>query len=74
MRALWNRASTEWCRMFHPAPTWPIHGHYHCPACLRTYPVPWNEGDDFLRRERAKSRAGDRQRGFVVLAFQKNRG
>jgi hypothetical protein len=50
MRALWNRFAVGWCRTFHPEPAWPIHGHYHCPACLRLYPVPWQEGTDFTRR------------------------
>jgi len=28
----------------HPAPMWPVNGHYQCPVCLRSYPVPWEEG------------------------------
>lgn len=20
---------------------WPVHGYYQCPACLRSYRVPW---------------------------------
>lgn len=73
MRALWNRASIGWCRMFHPDPSWPAHGHYDCPACSRAYPVPWAEGDDFVRRQLAKSSVGNESRGFVVFAFQKDR-
>jgi hypothetical protein len=45
MRDLWNRASMGWCRTFHPEPLWPVHGQYRCRACLRMYPVPWQEGD-----------------------------
>ena len=45
MIAFWNRASIRWCRTFHPETFWPVHGHYRCRACLRTYPVPWQEGD-----------------------------
>lgn len=45
MRTLWNRLSIRWCRTFHPEPLWPVHGHYRCRACLRAYPVPWQEGD-----------------------------
>ena len=30
-----------WCRLIHPAPMWPVHGYYRCPACHRQYPVPW---------------------------------
>jgi hypothetical protein len=37
-----------WCRAMHPDPMWPIHGHYVCPACGRVYPVPWQEGDQFV--------------------------
>ena len=44
MRELGWRFSARWCRTFHPKPFWPIHGHYQCPSCLRTYPVPWSEG------------------------------
>jgi hypothetical protein len=72
MRALWNRVSIIWCRIFHPAPTWPIHGHYHCPACLRTYPVPWYEGNS-LRRA-AEASPAERQPALVVFEYQKNRG
>jgi hypothetical protein len=53
MRGLWNRLSIGWCRMFHLEPFRPVHGHYRCPTCLRSYPVPWQEGDDFTGRERA---------------------
>lgn len=74
MRALWNRASIGWCRMFHPEPYWPAHGHYHCPACLRSYPVPWQEGDDIARRKLSGTDPSIRRRGFVELAFQKHRG
>ena len=45
MRSLWNRASIGWCRTFHPEPLWPVHGQYRCRACLRTYSVPWQDGD-----------------------------
>ena len=50
MRSIWNRASMVWCRVFHPKPFWPIHGYYRCPACLRLYPVPWEEGDHAASR------------------------
>ena len=49
MRELGWRFSARWCRTFHPKPFWPIHGHYQCPSCLRTYPVPWSEGGRFNR-------------------------
>jgi hypothetical protein len=37
------RLGKHWCRVMHPSPRWPIHGHYQCPLCLRTYPVPWEQ-------------------------------
>jgi hypothetical protein len=52
-----SRLATEWCQLTHPAPMWPVNGHYQCPTCLRTYRVPWEEG----RRSTAqKSKAGAR--------------
>ena len=72
MRTLWNRVSITWCRTFHPEPTWPIHGHYHCPACLRTYPVPWDEGNG-LRRATEVNPA-EPCPTLVVFEYQKNRG
>jgi hypothetical protein len=30
-----------WCHFMHPDPMWPVNGRYCCPACYRTYPVPW---------------------------------
>lgn len=72
MRALWNRVSITWCRTFHPEPSWPIHGHYHCPACLRTYPVPWHEGNGLRRATEANS--AERHPALVVFEYQKNRG
>ncbi len=33
-----------WCKMLHPSPMWPSHGHYQCRACGRQYPVPWESG------------------------------
>ncbi len=41
MTALGSRLAQLWCKAMHPAPMWPVNGHYYCPACLRTYPVPW---------------------------------
>jgi hypothetical protein len=74
MRALWNRASIGWCRTFHPDPYWPAHGLYRCPACLRTYPVPWQEGDGLAHRERSRADPNDRHRGLTALVFQEDRG
>ncbi|HTX40114.1 MAG TPA: hypothetical protein VME43_34080 [Bryobacteraceae bacterium] len=73
MRTFWSRLSIGWCRTFHPEPSWPAHGHYHCPACFRVYPVPWQEGDEFARRTLSASAHGSKPR-FSVLQFQKNRG
>ena len=74
MRALWQRVSIGWCRTFHSEPFWPIHGHYYCPSCLRTYPVPWQEGKDFARRVTSAAGAREHHPGFVTFEFQKNRG
>ncbi len=73
MRALWNRVSIGWCRTFHEEPFWPIHGCYHCPTCLRTYPVPWHEGNDFVRRQSVKADSSGQRTQPFVLAFEKDR-
>ena len=70
MRALWDRVTFEWCRTFHPEPYWPLHGHYRC----RVYPVPWREGGEFARLGVARMDSNNGRRGFVELAFQKDRG
>ena len=62
MRELGWRFSARWCRTFHPKPFWPIHGHYQCPSCLRTYPVPWSEGGR-LNRVNIASTVESRMRG-----------
>ncbi len=41
MKSVRSRVATVWCKLMHPAPMWPVNGHYQCPACLRSYPVPW---------------------------------
>lgn len=41
MKSLRLRLGTLWCKSMHPAPMWPMNGHYQCPTCLRSYPVPW---------------------------------
>lgn len=38
MRALWNCVSIGWCGMFHPEPSWPSNGHYHCPPVSVSIP------------------------------------
>ncbi len=37
----WNQVGEIWCRLAHPEPMWPIHGHYQCPTCHRRHPVRW---------------------------------
>jgi hypothetical protein len=74
LRALWDRVTFEWCRTFHSGPYWPVHGNYRCRICLRSYPVPWREGDAFARRELASTDLNNRRRRFVEPAFQKDRG
>jgi hypothetical protein len=41
MKNLWSRLGEAWCKLAHPAPMWPVKGYYTCPACLRSYRVPW---------------------------------
>ncbi len=43
MNTLWPKLTNLWCKAMHPAPMWPINGHYVCPRCLRSYPVPWEQ-------------------------------
>jgi len=74
MRALWNHVAIGWCRAFHPEPYWPVHGHYCCRACTRTYPVPWREGDEFRKRGQSTTDPSHRRRGSVELALQKDPG
>ncbi len=44
MKRLLTRLGRVWCQAMHPAPMWPIRGQYTCPVCLRSYPVPWEQG------------------------------
>ena len=69
MRTLCKRVSIGWCRTFHPAPCWPIHGRYYCPACLRSYPVPWPEGNQSEDRTLPNLASG-----FALFEFGKDRG
>lgn len=41
MKSLGSRLGRLWCQVMHPAPMWPVKGYYQCPACFRSYPVPW---------------------------------
>jgi hypothetical protein len=43
MARLFNKVQEAWCRLMHPDPMWPVNGFYRCPACLREYPVCWEE-------------------------------
>jgi len=40
-KTFWEWVGDLWCRVMHPAPMWPVHGYYRCPACWRQYIVPW---------------------------------
>jgi hypothetical protein len=70
MENLWSRIAVMWCRTFHPEPSWPFRGHYHCPACSRTYPVPWHEGVEFAIREGSDAIASGRVPRFGVFELQ----
>jgi hypothetical protein len=74
MHDFWNRFAVGWCRVFHSRTSWPIRGHYHCASCLRIYPVPWEEGAEFLRQTSERTLSGYGHHGFVVFEFQKDRG
>ena len=41
--AVVSRVGHSWCASFHPAPMWPINGHYICPKCQRQFRVLWEE-------------------------------
>lgn len=41
IKPFWSTLKALWCRLFHGAPMWPIHGYYRCSTCLRKHPVPW---------------------------------
>ena len=40
-----RRIAEFWCRMMHPSPLWPSHGHYRCRTCWREYPVAGRSAD-----------------------------
>ena len=37
----WSTPKTFWCRLFHRASMWPIHGYYRCSTCLRKHRIAW---------------------------------
>ena len=37
----WSTPKTFWCRLFHSASMWPIHGYYRCSTCLRKHRIAW---------------------------------
>jgi hypothetical protein len=39
--SLFQRLGAWWCRTMHDTPMWPVHGHYRCRTCARTFAVPW---------------------------------
>ena len=42
-----SRIETVWCRVMHSGTTWPIHGHYQCTTCGRSYQVPWSNSSEW---------------------------
>jgi len=44
MKNLWAWISKSWCNHMHAALMWPVHGHYECRVCHKTYPVLWANG------------------------------
>jgi hypothetical protein len=74
VRNTWNRVATQFCRLFHNQVSQPVKGHYLCRTCRRPYPVPWHEGEEYLRRAdaaRPRTRSSPRLKPFQ---FQKNHG
>lgn len=43
MKSVFSSLSRFWCQAMHPSPMWPVNGQYRCPACMRTYRVPWED-------------------------------
>jgi hypothetical protein len=72
MRGLWDQIAILCCRTFHSKTTLPVQGCYRCLTCLRTYPVPWFEGEKFIRRDISSEK--DTRTAFVVPELQKSRG
>jgi hypothetical protein len=42
-----------WCKLTHSSIRWPVHGHYMCAKCGRSYPVPWANLDTAKTAESA---------------------
>jgi hypothetical protein len=38
---VWAGIGQLWCRWAHGGVRWPIHDHYLCSTCMRSFPVPW---------------------------------
>ena len=74
MHDLWKRLAVQYCRWFHREVMQPVRGHYLCRTCRRAYPVPWREGEDYLRRVKAAGQWAVTDRGFEVFELQKNQG
>lgn len=43
LSAIASKFERFWCRMLHPAPMWPVNGHYICPQCQLRYRVTWSD-------------------------------
>ena len=56
-KTFWVWVADLWCRLMHPAPMWPAHGHYRCAACWREYAVPWEVGAVMVDRINHVSRS-----------------
>ena len=42
---VWKKLGDLWCRFFHDAWMWPIHGETQCRTCGRRRPVSWAHSD-----------------------------
>jgi hypothetical protein len=67
-RSFWSTLKKRWCKVFHGAPMWPIHGYYRCATCLCEHPVPWGsrEGVPYGRSVMPKG-APDAEMGPIGL-------
>jgi hypothetical protein len=74
MGNVWNLFAVQICRVFHGEVMQPVKGHYVCRTCRRAYPVPWEEGQEYLRRVRVGSQSANRNRSFEVFQLLRNRG
>ena len=74
MKNVWAWITRSWCHYMHAALMWPVHGHYECRVCHKTYPVVWANGASQLANCLAKTylvrKHQWRERRFVTTSTQ----